>query len=672
MVKLIELYAQDESVLASWNLDDFGSENSISIGTGKNVRISFDPEAPEIFLAALIREDDQWSVASAEEKYPILMENESIFHAPLKPGLRYRIGDWTFALNSGEKTEESNFSLLCRNQDKTANCYNLKAGTTSVIQTADGKFRVNTQGRTLFEVHTDGQKTFHLVSTELDANSEKKIRTLSVQPGEQFSYGSFTGLILSSEDTKKAMRGKDPMAYPTQEIRHKLRLYFTMALLCLILAMLLQVIADRKEKYLHKKYNICQELAVAEIQIPAGSTLEQTVQKLRDVGRYEEAEQLCAKFPESDPALRKAVAAEKEIYLPYLIADDKYFRFLADVLRFEDASGKVEAVGLELKNKIDSLQAQVDVPLQYLQERIPAENRKDSRMFQNLLRMKQVLTDHEQYISMVFKIRELVEQEKWTELQKHLEQVDRQSFTFFSRQKVYDDAKELANFHLVKVPALYKDIVLKDLAAYQTKNITELHRKLDDALKGLEDNVFFPYELAVRNKNLELKRMQVIADFAKQLKEIREKDFSEKDVQDLLTALRLVKKYSNPDMVYTVEFIAHCRQEIISYILQKFKELEKRPPRPVFADTADAMVIALEQLDETAEVANLKRFARKINQQFNGIWNQLHTDYKVALANGNKAAAATVLKKMLDMGPCDNKYYQWAVQEQKKVQENKK
>ncbi len=672
MVKLIELYAQDESVLASWNLDDFVAENSISMGTGKNVRISFDPEAPELFLAALIREDDQWFVAAAEQNYPILLEDEILFHTPLKPGLRYRIGDWTFSLNNGEKAEQTNFSVLCRNRDKTVSCYNLKAGTTSVVQTADGKFRVNTQGQVLFEIHTDGQKIFHLVSTELSVDNEKKIRSLTVQPGEQFSYGVFTGLILSSEEAKKAMKGKDPMAYPTLEIRHKLRLYFVMALLCLIFALLLQIIADRKEKFLQKKYNVCRELAVAEIRIPDGSTLEQTAKQFRDAGMYTAAEQLCAKFPESNPALRNAIEGEKETYQAYLIAEDKYFRFLADVLRFEKDSGSVEAVGAELKNRIESLYTLIDTPIQYLQSRISPDSAKDSRMLQSLLRMKQVLTNHKLYISMVFKIRELVAQEKWAELQKHLEQVDRQAFTFFSRQKVYDDAKELAHFHLVKLPELYKDIVLTDLAAYQGKNIAGLRQKLDNTLKGLKDNVFFPYEQAVKNKNMELKRMQAISDFAKQLKTIQEKDFSEDDVQKLLGVYRQVRKYSNPDMKYTEEINARCRQEIISYVLQKFRQLEKRPARPVFADTAEAMVIALEQLDETAEIGNIKKFARKINQQFSGLWNQLHTDYKVAMANGNKSAANAVLQKMLDMGPCANRYYQWAVQEQKKAQENKK
>ncbi len=669
MTGTIELYTKDNTVLSVWNPEDFRDENAITLGTGKNVRISFDPEGPEMLLAALIREEEQWFLTAAGKEYPFYLEEEELYHAAFKPGLRYRIGECFLLLNSEENTEKTEFSLLWKDKNKTVRCTCLKLGTTPFVSAEDGGFRIRAQGRSAFEIHTDGKQIFHVVTSELDEHNEKKIKSLSVVPGEQFSFGSFTGVVLETADAEKALSCKDPMGYPAQELRHKLKLYFVMALMCLLFVLLLQVYAGRKEKALRKKFNICRELPQPEVRTPPGKTAEQTILKLRNAGMYANAEKLCRKEKAEDKTLLSAVRTEKKVYDSYLLLDDKYFRFLADMLRFENDSSSVEAVGEELKHRTGQLEKLFAGQIQILKDGLSGALQKNSSLLRTMTRKAEVLNVHSQYISHIFELKKQIRQENW-ESAETLLNGRRAFFTYFSRQKVYDDAVELVEFHLKKIPAIYQNIDLKNIAAYRKENIADIRKKLDEALKGLEDNTFFPYEKALRNRDLELKRMETVADFAENLNVIREKEFSPEDMQKLLQSYRLVRKFSDPEMKYAADFLERCRQEIISYIGNKFNQLEKLPPRPVFADTAEAMIMALEQLGEHARLDDMEKFKRKINRHFAGIWNELHTDYKVAAANGNRKEAKEILKKMLAMGPCADKYYLWAVQEQKKLEEN--
>ncbi len=649
MAKMIELYSPADTVIVSRDPEAFANQNSVTIGTGKNVLLSFDPDGPDRLMAALIREDEHWILTAAGQDTPVLLDGDALFQTPFKPGLRYRIGEWSIALTGGGDAEQTSFVLLWRDQEKSVRSHDLKAGSTLIQQTAESGFRIVTQGRAAFEIHTDGEKIFHLIQVELDEHNEKKIKTLPLSPGEQFSFGTFTGVILHAEEAEKAMTCKDPLAYPSREIRHKLRLYFAMALLCLIFVLLLQVYAVQKEKYLREKYNICRELTVPQ---QTQADFAPSVQNLREADMYSEA--------------------EKQIYNGSLVLDDKYFRFLSDILRFENASAHMEAVSTELKHRTEMLKESYSAAADELKKHLSPAELKKSKLYEELQRKTDVLAYHDKYIQMIFRIRNLAEQKKWTELQNHLSQIDRNVFIYFSQEKVYDDAADLIHFHLVRIPDIYKNIKLDNVAAYRKENIAAMEKKLNDALHSLKNNIFFSYEQAVQNKNQEIRRLQTIADFAENLKKLRENDFMETETGKLLESYRLIRKYSDPEMKYSVDFLARCRQEILSCIHTKFRQIQALPPKAVFADTADAMIGALEQLDAPEEIGNISSFKRKINQHFEKIWNALHTDYKVALSGGNTAEAAAILQKMLDLGPCSSKYYRWAVQEQKKAEENKK
>jgi len=170
-------------------------------------------------VAALIRNEDGWALASSSLSEPVVAGPKSAPDMQLLPGLVCSIAGHTFRL---ERDQASTGNLmLWRYAGSKVVADSVFAGRNVVAENAsDGKPCVNPAiaGETLFEFFPAAE------SIDIVTGSGEKRHRLSVSANTLFNVGGFEGMYMSSGDAATAMKTSAPFSWPSRGPRRGLLL----------------------------------------------------------------------------------------------------------------------------------------------------------------------------------------------------------------------------------------------------------------------------------------------------------------------------------------------------------------------------------------------------------------------------------------------------------------
>ena len=166
-------------------------------------------------LAALVRDEDGWVLASPDPSVPVRSGTKSDGSLPLVPGSSCSVGDYIFMLDSDVSV--SGDVLLWRIDRSPIAAEVVRAGRNVIAEDSlrDGVMTVNpaVPGSELFE--------FYPTIDGLDVVMPSGGR-MSVARRLCFSVGGFEGVVLPSAEAVAAIKTPRPFAYPSRNVRRRL------------------------------------------------------------------------------------------------------------------------------------------------------------------------------------------------------------------------------------------------------------------------------------------------------------------------------------------------------------------------------------------------------------------------------------------------------------------
>ncbi len=250
-MEILCLYrANGEQVLT---LDLSGKASALTVGSSPVADISLAayirPEDALIapIAAALVHDEDGWSLATADPAYPLSLGTASVLEARLSPGVTCGLGDFLFRID-GETVVRSAVMLL----------WTWKAfkGTRSAPLLEGNNLVACLPGSEVPELNPAvvGRLDFRIVLEDnaltilMPEREGMASEWLRVGMGEGFSVGDFTGVALPTSEAEKALKSRRPLAWPGRPIRERLGLY----LFCGILIALLMLMVAHKTRELRE------------------------------------------------------------------------------------------------------------------------------------------------------------------------------------------------------------------------------------------------------------------------------------------------------------------------------------------------------------------------------------------------------------------------------------
>lgn len=178
-------------------------------------------------LAALVRDEDGWVLASPDPDRPVRSGTKCEGSLPLVPGSSCTVGNLVFILDSD--VSASGDVLLWRIDKSPIAAESVIAGRNlvAVDSLRDGVMTVNpaVPGQELF--------SFYPTVDGLDVVMPSGGR-LSVARRISFSVGGFEGVMLPSAEALAALKTRRPFSYPSRNIRRRLLLALGGAVVCLL------------------------------------------------------------------------------------------------------------------------------------------------------------------------------------------------------------------------------------------------------------------------------------------------------------------------------------------------------------------------------------------------------------------------------------------------------
>lgn len=176
-------------------------------------------------LAALVRDEDGWTIASPDPAVPVVSGPKSVTDMHLTPGIPCKIGEWVFRLE--RDIGESGAVLVWRNEGSPVAVDAILSGRNVVSRVADGTIQVNPvlSESDVFEFFPtqDGLD----VAIEGDTTSR-----LSVAPKTLFAVGRFEGMLMTASEAAAAVRSGNAFAWPSRGLRA--RVYLSLLLLGIV------------------------------------------------------------------------------------------------------------------------------------------------------------------------------------------------------------------------------------------------------------------------------------------------------------------------------------------------------------------------------------------------------------------------------------------------------
>lgn len=217
-MELLHIYGPDGGELPSEDLSDRPRSVLICRG-GDRIALSESAPAHAEVVAALVRNEDGWALASASPEVMVSAGPKSAPDMQLLPGLVCSIAGYSFRLERDQAA--SGCTLLWRYDRSKVVADAVVAGRNIVAENvADGRPCVNPAlaGDTLFEFFpaADG--------VDVVTGIGEKRNRMSVSVGTLFSVGGFEAMYLSSQDAALAMKTASPFSWPSRKPRRGLLL----------------------------------------------------------------------------------------------------------------------------------------------------------------------------------------------------------------------------------------------------------------------------------------------------------------------------------------------------------------------------------------------------------------------------------------------------------------
>ena len=217
-MELLHIYGPDGAELPTEDLSSRTKSILVCRDAGRVVLSETAPTGVEV-VAALVRNEDGWALASARPDVMVTSGPKSAPDMQLLPGLICGIAGYSFRLERDKST--SGCMLLWRYDRSKIVADGVIAGRNVVAENAvDGKPCVNPAlaGDTLFE--------FFPAADGIDVVTgmgEKRTRQ-SIPSRTLFAVGGFEAMYLSSEDAAEAMKSSSPFSWPSRKARRWLLL----------------------------------------------------------------------------------------------------------------------------------------------------------------------------------------------------------------------------------------------------------------------------------------------------------------------------------------------------------------------------------------------------------------------------------------------------------------
>ena len=174
----------------------------------------------DVIVAALVRDEDGWTIASADAAKPVRSGAKSTPDMHLSPGLTCRIGDLTFRLD--RPVAGTGGMLLWRYDGSSISADQVLGGENVVAlnrETNLAEINPSIADNELFSFFPTSEGIE--VSTRGDGADR-----LSVAPRTLFSVGGFEGMFLTAEEAAQALRTSHPFVWPSRAIRARLKIAF--------------------------------------------------------------------------------------------------------------------------------------------------------------------------------------------------------------------------------------------------------------------------------------------------------------------------------------------------------------------------------------------------------------------------------------------------------------
>ncbi len=212
----LHVYDLDGKLLAEHDLAQAGTSVQVIRSADGTVGFVDVVAAGQTVVAALVRDEDGWTLVAAEAEHPVVSGSNEAPDAHLTAGIPCRIDQTVFRL---ERSQEASGSVLV---------WRYAGSPVSVDVVQDGR---NTVGidRELRHPSVNAMMAesvlfdFYPTADGIDvATSGDSAGRLSVPPLTLFSVGSFEGMLMSSAQAATALKASSPFAWPSRRLRLEL------------------------------------------------------------------------------------------------------------------------------------------------------------------------------------------------------------------------------------------------------------------------------------------------------------------------------------------------------------------------------------------------------------------------------------------------------------------
>lgn len=216
MKEVLHIYAEGGKPITEVDLASAGSSLTVvETDAGKLALLDFAAPGARV-LAALLRDDDGWILATADESRPVRSGNKSASDARLSAGMPCRVGGFVFQLE--RDADETGYVLVWRRAGSPASADVIMAGRNVMVAGRHG-------GEPTVNPPVIENVMFEFFQTEAGleiAIPGSSAERLEVPPYHLFSVGEIEGMMMSSANAARAIVYANPFAWPSRGIRRQL------------------------------------------------------------------------------------------------------------------------------------------------------------------------------------------------------------------------------------------------------------------------------------------------------------------------------------------------------------------------------------------------------------------------------------------------------------------
>lgn len=216
-MELLKIYSQSGDILLEQDLSD--APATLLIIAGEKPSLAETAPAGAKVAGAIVRDEDGWSLASADPASPVVSGPRKSPDLHLTAGIACSLGDWVFRIE--REGSATGLVLLWRVGSGTVVADPLMMGRNIVAtRPTDGAYEVNPAiaGTEICEIYPTGEGAVDVISA---ADGSQR---LSAPPGALFAIGPFQAMVLDAESASAAVKSGNPFSWPSRGTRTALML----------------------------------------------------------------------------------------------------------------------------------------------------------------------------------------------------------------------------------------------------------------------------------------------------------------------------------------------------------------------------------------------------------------------------------------------------------------